>query len=290
MASGTSTTIFRQLIFNVIIPTLIALLVFAALNFVRTRSILASGTKEKNHLLSNEVIRILKFQDMVLKLVEEELDERLKRFSNQLVDEYFASTGDIESRDLDRIAAGIGMDTINEDICIIRRDGVVINTTFKQDFGVNLHDYGDKFRNYLLNIFHEKDLVTELFTIEAKTGRPIVRGDFYWVHETEGLFMIAAVDCTGHGVPGAFMSVVGFNQLNHAVNVRKAKSAGEILNELNTGVINTLNESRSESKIKDGMDMAMCVFDTRARVAEFAGANNPLYLIRDDILVIGIRI
>jgi hypothetical protein len=64
------------------------------------------------------------------------------------------------------------MDSLNEDIYIIRRDGLVINTTFQQDFKSNLYDYGEKFQNYLLNIFRNKDFVTDLFAIEAKTRRP----------------------------------------------------------------------------------------------------------------------
>ncbi|MEZ5000333.1 MAG: hypothetical protein R2727_06695 [Bacteroidales bacterium] len=80
-------------------------------------------------------------------------------------------------------------------------------------------------------------------------------GDFYWFHADGTRSMIAAVDCTGHGVPGAFMSIVGNNQLNHAVNVTKAIQSDDILNDLNRGVINTLNEHSHESKVMDGMDM-----------------------------------
>jgi serine phosphatase RsbU (regulator of sigma subunit) len=115
--------------------------------------------------------------------------------------------------------------------------------------------------------------------------KDIVSGDFYWVHETDGLFMLAAVDCTGHGVPGAFMSIVGFNQLNHAVTVIKARSASVILDELNKGVITTLNENKAEGSIKDGMDMSLCILNLKSRKAEFAGANNPMYLIRNNKLI-----
>jgi phosphoserine phosphatase RsbU/P len=554
MASGRTTTIFKQLIFNVIFPTLIALLVFAIYNFQRTRSLLITGAAEKNQLLSNEVTKILKFQDIAFNLIEEELDIRLKSMSNILVDKYFANTDNIDKLNLREIANKIGMDPVNEDIYVIRRDGVVINTTFKQDFGVNLYSFGEKFQNYLLDIFRSKDFVNELFAIEASTKRPkkytyqptkdrkfiieigvyskkadeivkmiedtknqlknesegiidlelfliadhpfsmnkdvmevkghdkillrtfsnrdttvieqngkswyqyqykyversasslykgsviriisdvtaqkalfsnealrfilmftftmlvvayliyrktrvitlpirklvenvdritdgnlreraevsgnneitklsekfnmmiaqlesyyyeleekvkertvkiekqkeeieeqkknimdsiyyarriqnailpsfnfidkylqhyfilympkdIVSGDFYWVHEADGLFMIAAVDCTGHGVPGAFMSIVGFNQLNHAVTVEKARSAGSILDELNKGVISTLNENKMDESIKDGMDMSLCIFNFKSGKAQFAGANNPLYLIRNKELI-----
>jgi serine phosphatase RsbU (regulator of sigma subunit) len=543
------------LIFSVAIPTLLALLVFAVINFQRTRSILTSGTDEKNQLLSNEVTKILKFQDIAFTLIEEEFNTRFKKLSNILVDKYFENTDHLEDLNLREIANKIGMDSINEDIYIIRNDGVVINTTFRQDFGVNLFHLGEKFKSYLLNILEKGDFVTDLFAIEAKTKRPkkytyqatkdrkyiielgayskkadeivkimeetkadliteskgiidvelylkadepfsmnrdarevlghqnilraafqnkdttsfierngdewfqyqyiymersasnlykgsviriitdvtaqkalfrmeatrfilifgitmllvafliyrkvrvitlpiiklvenvnritngdlreraevtgnneitrlsekfnmmiaqlesyyyeleekvkertlkiekqkeeiedqkkhimdsiyyarriqnailpsfsiieaylknyfvlylpkdIVSGDFYWMHEVDGMFLIAAVDCTGHGVPGAFMSIVGFNQLNQVVNVKKVRSASIILDELNKGVITTLNENTSESSIKDGMDMALCVFDFVNKKVEFAGANNPLILIRDNELI-----
>jgi serine phosphatase RsbU (regulator of sigma subunit) len=112
--------------------------------------------------------------------------------------------------------------------------------------------------------------------------KDIVSGDFYWMHQIGSLVMLAAVDCTGHGVPGAFMSIVGFNQLNYAVNVQKAKKASDILNELNRGVIQTLNENTSESSIKDGMDMSLCVLDLKNSRMDFAGANNPIIVIRNN--------
>lgn len=556
MASGRTTTIFKQLIFNIIIPVLLALLVFAVINFQRTQSKMKASADEQSRLLANEVTMILKFQDIAFNLFEEELDVRLKTFSNTLVTKYFANTENLENLNLREIANKIGMDPVNEDIYLIRRDGVIINTTFEKDYKVNLYEYGETFKNYLLDIFRTKDFVSERFSIEQKTKRPkkytyqptldrkyivelgvyskkadeivqniekfkgelkneskgiidvelflmadipfslnknalevdkthqeillktfesrdttvierngkywsqyqyipiersssnlykrkaviriisdvttqkalfrrealifilvfgitilmvayliyrktrvitlpirklvenvdritngnlreraevmgnneitrlsekfnmmisqlesyyyeleekvkertiriekqkaeieeqkkhimdsiyyarriqnailpsfnminnhlknyfilylpkdIVSGDFYWVHEADGLFMVAAVDCTGHGVPGAFMSIVGFNQLNYVVTVKKARKAATILDELNKGVITALNENTSDGSIKDGMDMALCIFDLKAKKAEFAGANNPLYLIRDNNLI-----
>jgi serine phosphatase RsbU (regulator of sigma subunit) len=555
------TTIFRQLIFNIAIPTLLALLVFAGINFQRTRSILASGTDEKNRLLSNEVTKILKFQDIAFNLIDDELNNRFSNFSSILVNKYCANSSQIKDMNLRAIADEIGMDPINEDIYVISKDGIIINTTFTQDLGLDLFSLGENMKKYLQGIFKSQEFVADLFAIEHKTHRPkkytyqttkdgkyiieigayseqvddiiqaiedtktelinetegiigielylmadapfsmnkdameiesqkdtllkafqnkdtisfmqqvedswyhyqyiymerssskdkpnsslykgsviriisdrsaqmalfrveakrfilvfiitmlvltvviyrktkvitlpiiklvenvdritngdlreraevsgnneitrlsekfnmmiaqlesyyyeleqkvkdrtikiekqkeeieeqkkhimdsiyyarriqnailpsfnlinahlvnyfilylpkdIVSGDFYWVNVTDGLFMVAAVDCTGHGVPGAFMSIVGFNQLNHAVNVKKARSAGTILDELNHGVITTLNENKSDNSIKDGMDMGLCIFDFKAKIAEYAGANNPLVLIRDNKII-----
>jgi serine phosphatase RsbU (regulator of sigma subunit) len=553
--SARKTTIFRQLIFNIAIPTLLALLVIAILNFVRTRSILESAATEKTKLLSNEVTKILKFQDIAFNLIEEELNVRMKSLNTLLVNDYFDKNTNPESCDLFKIAKNLGMDPGNEDIYVINRDGLVINTTFRNDYNVNLFSFGEQFKTYLKNIFDSGELVVDLFATEASTKRPkkysylatkdkkyivelgfysrkadeiirimeetkneikneskgivdielflmadkpfsmnrdalevkgqenallsafqkkdtttfiektggkwlqyqyiymdrresnlykgaviriisdvtqqqalfrqeairfmlifgitmlilayliyrktrvitlpiqklvenvdrisngnlreraevsgnneitilsekfnmmvaqlesyyyeleekvrertlkiekqkeeieeqkknitdsiyyarriqnailpsfnlidkcfgnyfilympkdIVSGDFYWMHETDSHVMIAAVDCTGHGVPGAFMSIVGFNQLNHAVNVKKAKRASDILDALNHGVITTLNENKNESSIKDGMDMSLCVFNFKERKAQFAGANNPLILVRNNELI-----
>lgn len=560
MASG-KTTIFRQLIFNVAMPTLLALLVFSAINFQRTRSILSSGTAEKNKLLANEVTKILKFQDIATNLIDIQLNDRLKGFNTLLVNKYFVNTDNLDKADLFAIANEIGMDTINEAIYIISSDGIIINTTFRQDLGFNLYSLGDNMKKYLQNmqqsgeffgerfaiedatkrpkkytyqatrdkkfiielgayskqvddivqaievtkaelksetqgiidvelflmadapfsmnknvmkvanqdylllkVFQDKDtkeymervddkwlhynyiymerfasdkvvgasfyqgsviriisdrtVQKELFRVEAKRfmqiflitmlvltlviyrktkvitlpiknlvenvdritngnlreraevsgnneitklsekfnmmiaqlesyyyeleqkvkdrtvkiekqkeeieeqkkhimdsiyyarriqnailpsftlidkhlksyfilyiPKDIVSGDFYWAHESDGLFMMSAVDCTGHGVPGAFMSIVGYNQLNFAVNVKKARNAGAIMDELNKGVISTLNENKSDSSIKDGMDMALCVFDFEGKTVEFAGANNPLVIVRNKEII-----
>ncbi|GAJ22174.1 unnamed protein product, partial [marine sediment metagenome] len=115
--------------------------------------------------------------------------------------------------------------------------------------------------------------------------KDIVSGDFYWVDKKEDLIMIAAVDCTGHGVPGAFMSIVGFNQLNYAVNVKKARKASDILNELNFGVTKTLREDQGPTSIRDGMDLALCTIDLKKKKLQYAGALNPLILITDGELI-----
>jgi serine phosphatase RsbU (regulator of sigma subunit) len=573
------TTIFRQLIFNIVIPTLLALLVFAVLNFQHTNALINKNNDEKNKLIANEVTKILKFQDIAINLIDGEFNNRFRELSSVLVSKYFTSTDNIKSLNLRAIANEIGMDPVNEDIYVVAQDGTVINTTFKQDLGMNLFSLGDNFKKYLLNILKSREFTADLFAIEHTTKRPkkytyqstadgkyiielgayskqvdavvqaiqdtksaliretegirdvelflmadapfcmnknaldiesqrenlsktfqdkdtksftvrdgklwlnfnyiylerynanerpnsnfykgsviriisdrtaqkalfrveatrfilvflitllivsiliyrktkvitlpiiklvenvnritngnlreraevtgnneitrlsekfnmmiaqlesyyyeleekvkertlkiekqkeeishqrdalaekntqlneayleieeqkkhimdsiyyarriqtailpsfslldaklknyfifylpkdIVSGDFYWMTEADGLVMIAAVDCTGHGVPGAFMSIVGFNQLNNAVNVKQARKASDILNELNKGVINTLNENTSDSSIKDGMDMTLCVFDFKKKKVDFAGANNPMIMIRDN--------
>lgn len=113
--------------------------------------------------------------------------------------------------------------------------------------------------------------------------KDIVSGDFYWAHEIgRGKLLIAAVDCTGHGVPGAFVSIVGFNGLNQAVKEFHLEQPAQILDQLNLLVDETFL-SHGTSNIKDGMDINLCRFeylpDGSARL-EFAAANNPLWLFK----------
>ncbi len=114
--------------------------------------------------------------------------------------------------------------------------------------------------------------------------RDIVSGDFYWAAEVGGKVIIAAADCTGHGVPGAFMSMLGIAFLNEVVRENGVLHADEILNELRNHVIEALQQKGVPGESKDGMDVALCVVDRQAGVLEFAGANNPLYYIRDGVL------
>jgi ligand-binding sensor domain-containing protein/serine phosphatase RsbU (regulator of sigma subunit) len=112
--------------------------------------------------------------------------------------------------------------------------------------------------------------------------KAIVSGDFYWLVEKNDKEFIAAVDCTGHGVPGAFMSIIGHNMLNKIVKEYGIMKPSEILQHLDKEVNNTLQQSTEEKYIvKDGMDMTLVCYDRKEKILEFSGAYNPIYLIRD---------
>lgn len=115
--------------------------------------------------------------------------------------------------------------------------------------------------------------------------RDIVSGDFYWMAKKDGKIVIAAADCTGHGVPGAFMSMLGISFLNEIVNVRNETRPNQILNNLRDSIKSTLSQTGKEGESKDGMDIALCTIDLEARKLQFAGAYNPLYLIRNGELI-----
>jgi len=577
------TTIFRQLIFNVVFPAVIALVVLGVLNYQNTKKILVDSNIEKNRIISDEITSVHELQDMTLEILEDQLNEKMEIISNKLVNEYFRNTKNIETIDLYKIRNELGMNPEFEDIYIINRKGVVVNTTFEMDQGLNLFDFGIEHQNLLLQVFESGEYISERFAIESKTKRlkkfsyqptndrkyivelgiyspkadeiiqfiknrindlegqhggilsvdlfigtdepfalnsdaeldpehletykqviedrdqasfrekqgkqwidyqyiylsrkksdlykgsvirmiadysnerrmlrtellkfipifgitilivtvllykktkvitdpikklvqnvnritdghlneradvvgnneitrlsekfnvmieqlesytneleqkvkertaeiekqkeeieaqrdsleeqrnmlseanaslahaykeieeknkhiedsihyakriqtailppdkyvdsllhdyfilympkDIVSGDFYWLTRKDGRVYIAAVDCTGHGVPGAFMSIVGHDQLDHSVNVVGARKPADILNALNKGVTNTLRQSKSEVTVKDGMDIALCSIDYEKNKLEYAGAYNPLYLFRNNELM-----
>ena len=109
--------------------------------------------------------------------------------------------------------------------------------------------------------------------------KDIISGDFYWFDETDNILFIAAVDCTGHGVPGAFMSIIGFNGLNKIVNELKITNPATILSELDKQVQQTLKQKVGSDTSKDGMDLNILAFNNITKEITFAGANRPLFAI-----------
>lgn len=109
--------------------------------------------------------------------------------------------------------------------------------------------------------------------------KDIVSGDFYWLYVKDDVTLFAAVDCTGHGVPGAFMSIVGYNLLDKIVGEQGITQPAEILNKLNRGVEETLKKETDKHIVKDGMDITLCAFNKKTNVLDFAGAYNPLYIV-----------
>jgi len=112
--------------------------------------------------------------------------------------------------------------------------------------------------------------------------KDIVSGDFYWLETTEKHVYFAVADCTGHGVPGALVSVVGYNALNRCVRELKLTNPAEILDHLTMMVEETF--SKEQNTVSDGMDIALCVWDKNESLY-FAGAFNPLYLIKNEELI-----
>jgi serine phosphatase RsbU (regulator of sigma subunit) len=128
----------------------------------------------------------------------------------------------------------------------------------------------------------------ELFTDKLEhfvlfKPRDIVSGDFYWFEEVDDGYVIIAADCTGHGVPGAFMSMLGVSLLNEIVVNKGVTRPDEILNQLRLRIVKALKQVK-EGIVKDGMDMTVCLLKPEKQTLLFSGANNPLYHIRKGML------
>ncbi|PIP54562.1 MAG: hypothetical protein COX07_04665 [Bacteroidetes bacterium CG23_combo_of_CG06-09_8_20_14_all_32_9] len=110
--------------------------------------------------------------------------------------------------------------------------------------------------------------------------RDIVSGDFYWFFKRENKIFFCVADCTGHGVPGALITMLGVSFLNEILLTNKYISASEVLNELRMKVINSLNQKGLEGEQQDGIDIALCCLNTDTMELQFSGAFNPLVIIR----------
>jgi len=133
-------------------------------------------------------------------------------------------------------------------------------------------------------IFPSKEYVNEILQdyFVLLKPRDIVSGDFYWIKKIKNFTIIAVADCTGHGVPGAFMSMLGTSFLNEIVSPRSLDNAGEILNRLRNKVKKSLRQRGRENETKDGMDIALYIINEETLELQFSGAYNPLYIIREN--------
>lgn len=144
--------------------------------------------------------------------------------------------------------------------------------------------YAKRIQNAILP---SSDLANEILPEHFILFRPrdIVSGDYYWMHKVGNKVIMVAADCTGHGVPGVFMSMLGVSFLNEIVNKNNIHQPHLILNNLRAAVKKTLGQTGKDGEAKDGMDIALCVLDIDTMILEYAGAYNPLYLYRNGELL-----
>jgi len=134
---------------------------------------------------------------------------------------------------------------------------------------------------YIKEITADCQLSAEDYFILYKP-RDIVSGDFYFFGKRKNMLQIAAADCTGHGVPGAFMSMLGVSFLNEIIAQEQALTASQILDELRNNIIHSLQQKGIAGEQQDGMDITFVSYDPETKTIQFAGANNPLYVISND--------
>jgi len=149
----------------------------------------------------------------------------------------------------------------------------------------------DKNKNITDSINYAKRIQTALLPFPQRIGKEledffiyynpkdIVSGDFYWFSESRDKVIIAVADCTGHGIPGAFMSFIGHDMLNHIVNFKGITQPAEILKQLKLSIIHILRQEQSDNR--DGMDISICVWDKKNNKVEFSGANHSLIYIQN---------
>ncbi len=110
--------------------------------------------------------------------------------------------------------------------------------------------------------------------------RDIVSGDFYWIKQVNNYIAVAAADCTGHGVPGGFMSMLGIALLNEIVRLDLSPKANGILNEMRKRIKTALHQNSVRGKNSDGMDISLCIIDIEKKEVQYSGANSPVYIVR----------
>lgn len=143
--------------------------------------------------------------------------------------------------------------------------------------------YASRIQSALLPPKEELDMLLPSYFILSKP-RNIVSGDYYWLAHKKNKVVVAVADCTGHGVPGAFMSILGLAYLNEILNQTASLRANEILNQLRRQIIKSLHQTGKTDEARDGMEIALCVVDFKQKKLQYSGAFRPLYLIRENVL------
>lgn len=126
---------------------------------------------EKNKVISNQVVRLLQFQDVALDVLEDNIEKRMKEYSRQIIKMFEDSPGSLATANLAKVSNKIGMNPYFEDIYIINKNGIVVNTTFKKDLNLNFFEFGEKHKKMLLNVFKSGKFKSDRFAIEATTKR-----------------------------------------------------------------------------------------------------------------------
>jgi DNA-binding response OmpR family regulator len=161
------------------------------------------------------------------------------------------------------------------DLKIIESKNVLINYSIQ---------YAQKIQSAVLKAPQiGSDFFGEMFYLHLP--RDTVSGDFYWFHKTDNKLIVGVFDCTGHGVPGAFMSMLGITLLNEIVISEKILEPHLILNRLREKVISALGQKGRSFEVHDGMDGSLIMYDLTTKILSYSGAFNPVYIIRDNNLI-----
>lgn len=213
----------------------------------------------------------------LLKLQNAEIIEQKEEIQAQ-ADQLLESNQEIQEQKEEIEAQSEQLSIINEQITIQRDDILYQKTQITDSIR-----YASRIQSVMLP---QQELLDEIFTENMVFWKPqeVVSGDFYWAKKIKNFTIFAAADCTGHGVPGAFMSMLGISFLNEIVSKSRFDKSNDILGLLRKRIKTALHQTGKENEATDGMDIALCVLDNENNILQFSGAYNPLYLIRDNQL------
>ncbi|MBI5218539.1 MAG: hypothetical protein HY958_06375 [Bacteroidia bacterium] len=171
MATIRKGIVIRKVFLSIFLPVFLTLIVLSALNVYNFRNYSTNSKTSKNKDIFTDIIKAVEFQDLALNMIEGEIENRLKGFSDKLVNDIYPKMYGVDKANLQYIRKAIGMDIKNEDIYFIDTAGIVVNTTFEKDKNLNFFNFGEKHKKMLLSLFKEKKFISERFTIEASTKR-----------------------------------------------------------------------------------------------------------------------
>lgn len=192
------------------------------------------------------------------------LEEKVKERTREVVEQ----KEEIETQK-EEIEAQLDLATMQRDTISRQKDQILDS----------IH-YAERIQSAILPPVHllEEHLADHFILFKP---RDIVSGDYYWARLKGQKLLLAVADCTGHGVPGGFLSMLGISSMNEIVNRSKDLDPGKILEELRDVVISSMHQTGTKGEAQDGIEIALCVIDLKHNSMKYAGANRPLYLVRD---------
>ena len=264
---------FKFTIYNIYTPTFTSLILISAVYIASVFQFLLFSMglarkmkldeKEKK-LAQDQVIEQLKENEKLNTKVTRELEQKVQERTmeiNEQKEEIEAQRDEIEAQ---------------RDLLQEQKDMVVaqkLKITDSIDYAERIQSAVLPQQDYMARVMPEYFILFK--------PKDVVSGDFYWIKKIGDHLIIVVADCTGHGVPGGFMSMLGITLLNEQAGKSNFDQTGEILNQLRTKVKETLAQEGKNREQKDGMDIALAVFNTKKHELRFAGAYNPIYIIRD---------
>ena len=164
-------SIYRQLLINIVLPVIIGMLIIGVFSFRNTKTILRLNNETEQNFIYDEIKSFIELQFVALSIIEDPMDKLMRDFSDKLINNYFENTFNIENSDLNAIRNSLHMDINNVDIYVINRDGIVVNTTFKEDLYINFFSFSEAHKQYLIDVFKNGIFDSPKFFFEHKTKR-----------------------------------------------------------------------------------------------------------------------